>query len=25
LNRRVEIVVSNDDKAIPGRQAAGNP
>lgn len=25
LNRRVEIVVSNGDQAIPGRQAAGNP
>ncbi len=25
LNRRVEIVVSNDDRAIPGRQAAGSP
>jgi outer membrane protein OmpA-like peptidoglycan-associated protein len=25
LNRRVEIVVSNDDRAIPGRQASGSP
>ncbi len=25
LNRRVEIVVSNDDRDIPGRQAAGSP
>ncbi len=25
LNRRVEIVVSNDERAIPGRQAAGSP
>lgn len=25
LNRRVEIIVSNDERAIPGRQAAGNP
>jgi outer membrane protein OmpA-like peptidoglycan-associated protein len=25
LNRRVEIVVSNDDRAIPGRPAAGTP
>jgi outer membrane protein OmpA-like peptidoglycan-associated protein len=25
LNRRVEIIVSNDERAIPGRQAAGKP
>jgi outer membrane protein OmpA-like peptidoglycan-associated protein len=25
LNRRVEIVVSNDGRAIPGRQSAGSP
>jgi outer membrane protein OmpA-like peptidoglycan-associated protein len=25
LNRRVEIVVSNDERAIPGRHAMGSP
>jgi outer membrane protein OmpA-like peptidoglycan-associated protein len=25
LNRRVEIIVSNDERAIPGRQAVGSP
>jgi len=25
LNRRVEIIVSNDDRAIPGRSASGSP
>ena len=25
LNRRVEIIVSNDDRAIPGRPATGSP